>query len=51
MKKLYVSKLSEMLTPGNTSVRSNPVGSSSRPVTRQLNLNETCIYNYSLSNA
>ena len=41
MQKLYVSKLSEMLTPGNTSVRSNPVGSSSRPVTRQLNLNET----------
>ncbi|MDG2431751.1 zinc-dependent metalloprotease, partial [Flavobacterium sp.] len=41
LQKLYVGKLCDLLTPGNTSVRSNPVGSSSRPRTRQLDLNET----------
>ena len=41
MQKLYVGKLIDLLTPGNTSVRSIPVGASSRPRTRQLDLDET----------
>jgi hypothetical protein len=40
MQKLYVSKLCDLLAQ-DTSVRSNPVGASSRPRTRQLDLNET----------